>query len=161
MSHGLIVRSNEAFTTSALYNVLPRGVSKGWEPQVRIFEGSTRVCELMSKTDDLPWYRVVFEWVDGGDVATTTDKRFFAQTVMMKGTRDLNKTIQSSGEFFEVLVQSSNDGTLVALELRITDPQEDQNFRDLLFRIREEYEMIDEMLGGTDSSDEYGDFVGN
>ncbi|SCU85552.1 LAFA_0D16336g1_1 [Lachancea sp. 'fantastica'] len=160
MSQGLIVRSNQAFITSALYNVLPRGASKGWEPQVRIFEGSTRVCELMSKTDDLPWYRIVFEWVDDGDVATATDKRFFTQTVIMKGTRDLNRTIQSSGEFYEVLVQCENN-TLVALELRITDPQEDQNFRDLLFRIREEYEMIDEMLGDTDSSNEYGEFVGN
>ncbi|SCU85380.1 LAME_0D01134g1_1 [Lachancea meyersii CBS 8951] len=159
MSQGLVVRSNQAFNTSELYNVLPRGYSNGWEPQVRLFEGCMRVCELMSKTDDLPWYRIVFAWGDGKETDTNDDKRFFTQTVIMRGTRDLNKTIQSTGEFFEILVKCTDD-TLVALELRIRDPQEEQNFRDLLFRIREEYEMIDEMLGGSDSS-EYGEFVGS
>ncbi|SCV06192.1 LANO_0H24124g1_1 [Lachancea nothofagi CBS 11611] len=155
MSQGIIVCRKQTFGSLGLHNILPRSSSGGWEPQVKVFDGRMCVCELMSKIDDLPWYRIVFEWTndDAGD-----KQRFFSHTMIMKGTRDLNKTVQTCGEYFEVLMECSNE-KWVALELRIADMREDQKFRDLLFRIREEYEMIDELMGSSDSSD-FGDFVG-
>ncbi|SCU77586.1 LADA_0A01200g1_1 [Lachancea dasiensis] len=145
MSLGIIVCRKQLFGSLGLYNVVPRNLSGGWEPQVRLFEGQMCVCELMSKNDDLPWYRLVFEWKDHEGVVTSSEARFFCQTIIMKGTQHLVETVYNNGEYYEILMECSN-GNMVTLELRISDPREDQKFRDLLFRIREEYEMIDEMM---------------
>ncbi|CUS24821.1 LAQU0S20e00628g1_1 [Lachancea quebecensis] len=156
MCPGVLVCRKQFFGTASLHNIVPSELSHGWEPQVEIFEGLICVCELMSKSDDIPWYRIVFEW-KGNDVERPQGKdTFFGQTAIMKGTSDLNKTVKNREEWFEVLMECPEQ-RLVALELRIKDIREDQNFRDLLFRIREEYEMIDEMM---EESDDFGDFIG-
>lgn len=156
MCPGVLVCRKQLFGTASLHNIVPSELSHGWEPQVELFEGLICVCELMSKNDDIPWYRIVFEWQDGGGEKRQGQVKFFGQTAIMKGTIDLNKTVKNREEWFEILMECS-DQRSVALELRIKDIREDQNFRDLLFRIREEYEMIDEMIG---ESDDFGDFIG-
>lgn len=149
METGIVVCRKQFFGSVYLYNIVPAGLSKEWEPQVQLFEGRLCVCELMSKTDDMPWYQFKFDWEDRGIARQQEQNHFFGQTTLIKGTKDLNETVHSREEWYGVLMEYVGHQRL-ALELRIKDPREDQAFRDLLFRIQEEYEMIDEMMEDAD-----------
>ncbi|SCW02207.1 LAFE_0F01332g1_1 [Lachancea fermentati] len=149
------VSRKQLFDTVMLYNVLPPSSSLTWEPQCRLFQGKMCVSELINKKDDMPWYQIKFDW-DADD----EEKSFFCQTGVIKCTKNFNATIEKREEWFKIMMECSN-GKHIPLELRIRSPIEEQMFNDLLFRIREEYEMIDDMLGSSnDSGSEFGEFVG-
>lgn len=158
-----IVSLKKVFHTASLYNVLPPSSSLSWEPQCKLFEGQLSLEELITcgnstpsrSDDDMPHYQLNFQWNES--------EAKFCNTQVIKSLGQLNETIEKKDRWFRITMSCC--GCKVPLELRIENAIEDQRFRDMLFRIREEYEMIDEMIGidddeaNSDQETDFGEFV--
>ncbi|SCV04796.1 LAMI_0H19240g1_1 [Lachancea mirantina] len=140
MSGGIVSR-NQTFQPVSLYNALPPTSSLAWEPQCKLFDGLMCVSEILSKSDEMPWYQLKFKWDEG-----LSSDFLFSSTDIIKNTAQFEETITKREQWYKVKMKCSKR-RYVALELRIDDATEEQRFKDLLFRIREEYEMIDELTG--------------
>ncbi|AET39121.1 uncharacterized protein Ecym_4039 [Eremothecium cymbalariae DBVPG len=134
-----IVTHRRDVNTCVLYNVLPETKTSDQESQHKLWLGKTVFEELMpvDANDWVPRYILRFEDMNTSDLV-------FCKTQVVACMQDFERVIQRQlNGFFYLIVQAA--GLDVVLELRILDAIDEQRFRDMWYRMRDEYEMMEEM----------------
>lgn len=134
------------FKSGSLYNVLPlalkNDISYGCE-NCKLFEGDIFVEEYLNineagNVDQVPSYQLKFGW------DRSPDKRF-CETEVIDNIHKLNEVVKNWANCFRIMMQCSMN-RYILLELKFSDSIEDRRFRDLIFRIREEFEILAELM---------------
>ncbi|AMD21052.1 HEL229Cp [Eremothecium sinecaudum] len=127
-----------------LLNLVPQLSSTRHEKQQRIWRGNLVVEELMKRgvNDLIPRYVLRFE--------SYGNKQFtFCTTVVMSSLKDFEFVIRKVMDCRFYICVYCNCMNIV-LELRILNGLEEQKFRDIWYRMRDEFEMMDERFKDRD-----------
>lgn len=161
----IIVTRQRVIESCSLFNILPRSSARAWEPQNLLWKGNLILEELLlleesdREVNKVPMYRIKFvsQKEDGVDIEETNNaSRLFCETQIIRSLVDFQTVIQNRGKWFQVAMLCEGQRRYqIALELRIRDEWNEQQFRDTLLRITDEYEIFQDIHGfSTECSNE-------
>lgn len=141
MKRSLRARTRK-FKSGSLYNVVPLALKNGCE-NCKLFEGDVFVEEFLNinesgNVDHVPSYQLKFGWDRKRD-------NYFCETEVIDNIHKLNEVVKNWADCFRIMMQCSMN-RYILLELKFSDSIEDRRFRDLIFRIREEFEILAELM---------------
>lgn len=151
LTGNLLTTHQRIIESCSLYNILPRGMARAWEPQNLLWKGTLVLDELILVCDDgemdrMPRYRFKFltDKEEGVDKEAGDDtKRLFCETEVIASLQDLYRVIQKKGSWFQIAMLCEGQKRYqIALELRIKDSYHAQQFKDIILRITDEYEIF-------------------
>ncbi|QLG74068.1 hypothetical protein HG535_0F05800 [Zygotorulaspora mrakii] len=133
------------FRNAVLFNVLPSNVISDTSSceYCRLFSGEVYVEEFLNihesgSVDQVPSYKLRFGW-------KYSSNEFFCQTEKIDNIHKLNEVITKWSVWHRIMMQCSGN-RYVLLELQFDDMEEDRRFRDLVFRISDEFEILAELM---------------
>ncbi|EDO19550.1 hypothetical protein Kpol_1018p83 [Vanderwaltozyma polyspora DSM 70294] len=129
------------FQTAKLFNVLPPDLVTGSnkdhsEERCLLFQGMVMIQEYLEHDNQMAIsrYQIIFNW---------NDVTSFCKTDLIDGFEKLNDIVTKGHRYMHIKVTSCN--LKVLLELRFQNRDQERGFNDTLFRIQEEYEIMDEI----------------
>ncbi|CAH02934.1 uncharacterized protein KLLA0_A07777g [Kluyveromyces lactis] len=142
-----------------LYNIVPRSIARAWEPQHLLWKGKLIVDELLHldgsnqstmMQPSLYRFRFVSDKEDGVDKEDiNSDERLFCETQVISNLKELHTVLQRREKWYQIaMLCEGQHRHQIALELQIKDAYQMQLFEDIILRIRDEYEIFQEMYDG-------------
>lgn len=129
--------------SAILYNVIPPYLQDFDEYATErhiLFQGNVLIQELLSHTNgsnaSMPKYQLRFAWKGHKD-------KLFSITDIITDYNKMQDTIIHKSKCFDIKMKCLD--LYVLLELRFQSEVQERNFKDVLFRINEEYEILSDM----------------
>ncbi|CCE64970.1 hypothetical protein TPHA_0J01490 [Tetrapisispora phaffii CBS 4417] len=140
------------FTGCELYNVLPFPSAVTQRPEdigsVRLFAGDLYLQELFETSNEnrdmTHKFQLNFIWNKSDCALMNQDVLTFCSTDIISDYESMAKNIVAKRSFYQIRMNCDLN-VKILLELRFIDVAEMRKFRDVIFRINEEFEILADM----------------